>query len=106
MRPDAALEQIDQRWNVTAQANPSARFIQVLPTDAAKLGIVADQIGQLPTLLDQVALGQPANLLVKVGRAEDLAQHRPRVIEAEGLIEIGGNQVVRGRQAGSRVDRL
>jgi len=57
MRPDAALQQIDQRRNVAAQANPPAGFLQVLATDAAELGIVADQIRQLPTLLDQIALG-------------------------------------------------
>ena len=52
---DAALEELDQRRNVAAQPDPPAGLLEVLAADAAELGIVADQVGQLPALLHQVA---------------------------------------------------
>ena len=62
---EAALEQLDERRNVAAQPHPPARLPRCSRPHAAKLGIVADQIGQLAALLDEVAAGQARDLLLE-----------------------------------------
>ena len=94
MTVDAALEEVDQRRDVAAQPDPPPGLDQVLAPDAAELGVVTDQVGQLAALLHQVAARQALDLLVEVGDAKQLAQHDAGVVEAQGLVEVGGDEEV------------
>ena len=62
---EAALEELDQRRNVAGAAARAAGLDQVLAPDAAELGIVANQVGELAPLLDEVAPGQAVDLLLE-----------------------------------------
>ena len=61
---------------------------RLLAPNASKVRIVADQVGQLPALLDQVAARETGDLLFKVPHAEHLAQDVARVVKAQCLVEI------------------
>ena len=65
--------------------------------DAAKVGIVADQVGELAALLDQVAARKSGDLLFKVAHAQHLAQNVARVIKAQCLVEVRSQQVMFAR---------
>ena len=72
-----AFEELDQRRNVVAQANPPAGLLEVLAAHAAELGIVAEQVGQLPSLLHEIAAASPSTFCWKSGGADQLAEHQP-----------------------------
>jgi len=57
---------------------------------------VANQIGELATLLYQIASCQSAHARLEAVDAEQFGQHRARVVEAQRLIEIGREQIVPG----------
>ena len=71
---DAALEKVDERRDVAAQPHAPAGFLEVLAPHAAELRIVANQVGELAALLDEVAPGQPVDLLLEAGGANQLAE--------------------------------
>ena len=71
-----------------AEPDPPPRFHQVLTPDPTELGIVANQIGQLAPLLDEVAAGQAVDLLLEPVGPEQLAEDETGIVEAERLIEI------------------
>ena len=73
---DAAIEKVDERRDVAAQAHAAPGLVEVLAPDAAELRIVTNQVGELAALLDQVAAGQPVDLLLEPGGADHLAQDR------------------------------
>ena len=84
----AAVQEIDELGNAAAQAHAPARFRGVLAADTPERRIVANQIRELPALLDQVARRQPVNLALEIRYAEQVAQDLPGIVEAEGLIEV------------------
>ena len=77
-----------------AQADAAPRLDQVLLAHAAELGVVADEVGQLPALVHEVARGQALDLRLEIGGADQLAEDQPRIVEAEGLVEIRRQQEV------------
>ena len=89
---DASLEEVEQRGNVAAQPHATARLFEVLAPHAAKLRIVPNEVRQLAALLHEVAARKPVDLLLEPRRADQLAQHGARVVEAEGLVEIRRDQ--------------
>ena len=79
---EAALEKIDERGNVAAQPHVAPGLGQVLAPNAAELRIVTNEIGQLPTLLHQIAVREPFDLVLESRHANQLAQDEPRIVEA------------------------
>ena len=74
-------------------------FDEVLAAHLAVLGIVEQQIGQLGALLHEVGARQPGDLVVEPVGAEQLAQHDARIVEAQCLIEIAGDQIAASQRA-------
>jgi hypothetical protein len=58
----------------------------------AKFRIVQQQVRELAALLHQIQLGHPGNLAFKLGKryAEQLAEHVPRIVEAQRLVKVAG----------------
>ncbi len=61
---------------------------------APEFGIVLQQIREFAALLHQMNLRQPVDLFQKPGDAEHLAQHQPRIVKAQRLVEIADQQVL------------
>src|SRR5580704_18444356 len=61
---------------------------------AAKVRVMTDEIGELSALLHEIAACQSVHLLLETAHAEQLAQHVPRVVEAQRLIKIRCQQVM------------
>ena len=57
---------------------------------------MANEVRELAALLYQVRLRQAGDLLIKVGHAEQFGQHPARVVKAERLVEVGGEQEMLG----------
>ena len=53
-----------------------------------------NEIAQLGALLDEVYLSQALDLVVKPVKTDELAQNDPRVVKAECLVEVAGQQVM------------
>ena len=70
------------------QADTAAGLDQVLAPDAAKLGVVPDQIGELAALVDEIAAPQSVDFGVERGHAEPLGEHNARIVEAQCLVEV------------------
>jgi hypothetical protein len=47
----------------------------VLAPHAAKVGVVADEVGKLPSLLNEVAACESVHLVLETRDAEELGQH-------------------------------
>ena len=71
-----------------------ACFDQVRLAHAAELRIVADEVGELAALLDQVAARKSRDAFLVAVNPDKLAQHQPGVIEAQSLIEVRSQQVM------------
>ena len=79
---EPALQKLDQRRNVVAQPHPPAGLDQMLAADAAELGIVTNQIGQLAALLHEVAAGQAVDLLAGSSTSpSNLAEDEPESLK-------------------------
>ena len=65
----------------------------VLATDLAVLGVVEEQVGELASLLHEVDARETPHLLLEPRGAEQLGQHDPGILEAQGLVEIAGQQI-------------
>src|SRR5205807_5425622 len=65
----------------------------------AVFATVQQQVPELSARLHQVDARQPGALLAKAGNAEQLAQDDPRVVEAQGLVEVACQQVSFHRSA-------
>src|SRR4029079_16720570 len=96
-----ATEKIHQLRDVRAQPNPASGLAQMLHANAAELRVMPNQVRELPVLLHQIALGEPGALLVKPGHAEQVGQHAARVVEAQGLVEVRGEEEMLGRINGA-----
>src|SRR5204863_8763319 len=91
---DALLQKLRERRDPVAQVHTPSGLDEVLAPHAAKLGIVADEVSELCALLDEVTRGEARDLLLEAANAEQLGQHLPRVIEAQGLVEVRRDQVM------------
>ena len=101
-----AARNADSAGDAALQTDPPASLDQVFVTHAAKLRVVPNEIGQLAALLDEVGQRQPRHLLLELGDAKHLGENQTGVIEAQRLVEVGGNEEVsRGRGAHSQVPR-
>ena len=87
-----AIEEVDQRRDVVPQPDQPARLDQVLTPDAAELGVVPNQVGQLAALLHEIAPRQAVDLVLKVRGPDELAEDQAGVVETERLIEIRRDQ--------------
>ena len=90
--PDATPQEIDERTQPVLETHAFAGFDEVLAADAAEFGVVADQVGELTTLLYQVAAREARDLVLEVGDAEQLGQLGSGIVMTERLIEIGREQ--------------
>ncbi len=88
------VEKVDERLDVAAQPNAPSGLLEVLAPHAPELRVVTNQVRQLAPLLDQVAPGQPVDLFLEAGGANQLAQYHPRIVEAERLVEVRRDQKV------------
>jgi hypothetical protein len=77
----SAGEEVDERLDAAAQPDAPAGLGQMLGPDAAKRGIVPDQIRKLPSLMDQVARGKAVDLALKIRHAEQVAQDLPESLK-------------------------
>src|SRR6202043_1261202 len=82
----AALQKPDQFRQRSLEPHPAACLDQMLPPHAAKIRVMADEIGQLATLLNEVATREARNLLLETPDAEELTQHVPGIIETQRLV--------------------
>src|SRR5258707_3598887 len=94
----APLQKIDQRRDLAFEPDPPSRLDQVLAAHAAKLRVVANEVGKFSALLNEIAARKTVDLLLKAADSKQLAQHEARVIEAQRLIEIRGQQIVFGKR--------
>ena len=84
-----AVEQIDVRL----QAYALAGFIQMLGAHLGpEFGVVQQQIGELAPLLHQIEFSHPGGLALELagGDPKQLGQHKARVVEAQCLVKIAG----------------
>src|SRR5207247_619928 len=102
---ESAIEEIDERSNILAEADPASRFNQVLAPNHAEFRVVTDQVRQLSALLNEIARAEPVDFLAKVRDANQIAQDLSRIVEAERLIEIGCEEKVLRKYLRHRLDR-
>jgi len=88
------LERAGEERYVVLQADALAGLDEMLSPHAAEIRVMQNEIAQLGALLDEVYLSQALDLVVKPVKTDELAQHHSRVVEAECLVEIAGQQVL------------
>src|SRR5688500_4165172 len=66
----------------------------MLAADAAKLRIVTEQVGEFCSLVGQGGAGQPRDAGFEIFDPKQFAQYEARVVEAQSLIEIAGDQIL------------
>ena len=86
----APAQELGQQIDVLLEAHALAGFDEVLTAHAAEFRVVAEQVGQLRTLLDQVDGGQAPDLFIKSAQAEHLAQDDAGIVKAQRLVEVAG----------------
>src|SRR5689334_407875 len=89
-----AVKRAREECHVVLQADALAGLDEMLAPDAAKIRVMQYEIAQLGALLDEIDLGQAFDLVVKPVKTDEFAQNDPRVVEAECLVEIAGQQVL------------
>src|SRR5512147_1237521 len=88
------FENARQQLDVLLQADALACLDQVLLAYAAVLGVVQQQIGKFPALLDQSNVGEAMNSLGESRNADHLAQYDSGVVEAQRLVKVANKKVV------------
>ncbi len=82
------VERAREQLHVVFQAHFFAGLDQVFASDTAKIRVVQDQIRQLRTLMHQVNARKSGNLFAKGRSAEQFAQQKAGVVEAQRLVEV------------------
>ena len=90
MAGDALGEEACEQTDVGLEAHTLAHLVEVLSAHGPEFRVVPQEIGELAALLDEVDAGEPRHLLVVATRSDDLTQDHPRVVEAQGLVEVAG----------------
>src|SRR4029078_12829774 len=85
---EPAVQELDERPDVMAKADPPARLHQVLAPNPAEFGIMPNQVRELAPLMNEVAPGEPVDLLLEAVGAKQFAEHETGVVETERLVEI------------------
>jgi hypothetical protein len=67
----------------------------VLAAHAPERRIVPQQVGELRALMNEVGAGEAGHLVLEAGHADQIAQDRARVVEAEGLVEVRREEIMR-----------
>jgi hypothetical protein len=62
--------------------------MQMFAADAAVLGIVEQEVGELRALLHEMGPGQTGDFFFEIRGSEQFAQDEAGVVEAERLVEI------------------
>ena len=88
MTVETPLKELDERGDVVPQPYAPPGFLEMLTPHTAKLGIVPNEVRKLSTLLHQIAAREPFDFVVKMRRADQLAQDETRIIETQRLIEV------------------
>ncbi len=94
MAVDAGREDVEERLDVPLEPDLPPHLGEVLPPHATVLRVVQEQVGQLSSLLHEVGIREPVDLVLEPGPVEQLAQHLTGVVEAERLVEVAGDQVM------------
>jgi hypothetical protein len=81
-------QELRQQGNVGFQADPLANLDEVFSADPAELRIVQQKIRELTALLHQVDIRQSVYALAEARNAQKIAQHVPRIVETERLVEV------------------
>jgi len=87
-------QDLRKQRHVVLQPNFLPRRHEVVPPHGAKSRIVPKQIGQFRSLLHQVARREPLDLALEIRDAQQIAQDLSGIVEAEGLIEVRGDEKV------------
>ena len=86
------IERPGKKRDVVLQADAFSGFDEVLTSHLAEIRIVENEIAELRALLDEVHLRQALHLVVEAVKADELAENDARVVKAERLVEIAGQQ--------------
>src|SRR5690606_33622073 len=87
-------EQVHEVPDITLQPDAPAGLDEVLAPDTPELRVVAEQVGQLAALLDEIAARETGYFGFEIGRPDDLAEDDAGVVEAQCLVEVAGDEVV------------
>ena len=82
------FQQLEEQAKVRLQTNPLPDLDQVLFAYAPVFRIVEYQISQFSPLLHKMDVCKPSDSLAESRHSEQVAQHDPRIVEAERLVEI------------------
>src|SRR5258708_7648124 len=74
------------------QPDTLAGRYQIVSPHTAEFRIVQNQVAKLGALLHQVHLRQSGHFVVEAMKADEFAQHDPRVVKAERLVEVAGQE--------------
>src|SRR5205823_3131705 len=77
---------------VVLQADAFAGFREVLAAHTAEIRVVENEIAELRALLHKVHLREAVDLVAEAVETDELAKNHARVIEAERLVKITGQQ--------------
>jgi hypothetical protein len=82
--------------DVSLQADLLAHLAQVLTPHLPVLRIMEQQVSKLGSLLHQMRSGEAGTPLHEPGDSQHLTQHDSRVVEAQRLVEVAGQQIAVG----------
>ena len=91
---DALRQHGRQEGHVPLEPHAAADFEQVVSGDAAVLGVVAQQVGELRALLHQVEPGERGHFFAEARDPEQVAQDHAGIVEAQRLVEIARQEVL------------
>src|SRR5712692_3886105 len=82
--------------DVVLQADALAGFDEVLAADLAEVRVMKNEIAKFRALLDEVHLGKTFHLVVEAVKADQFTENDSRVVEAERLVKIAGQEKLFG----------
>jgi len=82
------LHQFHEGGDVLFKSDALANLMQMFAADAAVLGIVEQEVGELRALLHEMGPGQTGDFFLEIRGSEQFAQDEAGVVEAERLVEI------------------
>src|SRR5713226_3884967 len=74
------------------QADALTGFDKMLATHFAEVRIMQNEIAEFRALLDEVHLRKAFHLVIEAVKADQFAENDSRVVEAERLVKIAGQQ--------------
>jgi hypothetical protein len=98
--------EIDQGRDRVLQPDAAAGLLQMLAAHTSEFRIMADQVGEFTALLNEMAAGETGHSLLESLDAEKLGEHHARILEAQGLVEIRGEEIMTKRCAHTEASLL